>query len=329
MSWQTTIRQQLLEPLLPPPAVAFVRDTADPLFAEWGLGTEGTVTLLTTLLAAYLTYTVLKLVLLSISSSNSSSGAVSAIVDDNDTAQQQRQLQQQRRYHSTVVLCGPAHAGKTRLFYQLCYPNTSKSKQPVLTLTSLQPNVGVNKDNGVRYIDLPGHSMGNNNNSTTTALLNRAFAETKKKPLRLILTLDATQPVASAAAILYQLWDLAATANASKNNNKNKTTITIACHKQDLVKAKNGRRIAIQLRTALEQLLSVRKPAWWYGNSGRELESLLTTELPHIELQWVATSCESHTGKNPNEMDKLQRYCETGEWKDSSSDAAVPTAQSK
>mmetsp|Transcript_28687 Transcript_28687/g.78814 ORF Transcript_28687/g.78814 Transcript_28687/m.78814 type:complete len:266 (-) Transcript_28687:238-1035(-) len=197
MSWQTTIRQQLLEPLLPPPAVAFVRDTADPLFAEWGLGTEGTVTLLTTLLAAYLTYTVLKLVLLSISSSNSSSGAVSAIVDDNDTAQQQRQLQQQRRYHSTVVLCGPAHAGKTRLFYQLCYPNTSKSKQPVLTLTSLQPNVGVNKDNGVRYIDLPGHSMGNNNNSTTTALLNRAFAETKKEtpPSRLDLGCHATRGV--------------------------------------------------------------------------------------------------------------------------------------
>ena len=96
-------------------------------------------------------------------------------------------------------------------------------------------------------------------------------------PLRIVMVLDATQPVKEAAAIFFQLWNCVALTTAAatdKNNSWSRSNhpppvvpIMIACHKQDLSKAKNIRRIRLQLRTELEKILAVQQPSWWPCNN--------------------------------------------------------------
>ena len=64
----------------------------------------------------------------------------------------------------TVLLCGPANAGKTCIFHKLMMMhdanNKSNNKKLPLTLTSLKANVGVaHTDTVIQYIDWPGHAL--------------------------------------------------------------------------------------------------------------------------------------------------------------------------
>ena len=246
------------------------------------------------------------------------------------------------QFQATVLLCGPVNAGKTCLFYELCH---RESNLP--TLMSLTANVGMSsggkmkkqseksKDKGdendddeedceksIRYVDWPGHARLDETDSVLQAVFSNAKSE---QPLRIVLVLDATQPVSAAADVLYQVLSLAHQHNSNKqqrrNNKQNPTTTTpwpilVACHKKDFPKAKNAKRVKIQIRTELERLLKVKSTEenaenglWWPATQPLELE-----ELPFARLYFVATTCH---GKGCPEV---RHFCTTGEFPSEKSD---------
>ncbi len=273
--WQRTVREAVT-PYLPPPVVHAIRHHVDPQLAAYGAGPEGTVTVLATIFLAWFTLFTLRVLVTRVWM-----GSGKAVIEDDD-AILQSQATDQTKYDHTVLLMGPSGSGKTRLYYQLTLGPESNQ---VPTVASIKANVGyaaARDHSTIRYVDWPGYS------SLDDKLLKSIVAETD----RVILVLDASQPVGSAADILYYLC-----------NDKKRRKVFLACHKNDLSKAKNWRRMKIQLRTELERLLSVRKneDTWWPSGKALELD-----DLPSVQLHFASTSCESRL---PSE---LTNFCETG-----------------
>ena len=164
-------------------------------------------------------------------------------------------------FQETVVLFGATNSGKTTLLHYLC---DSKGKDnawdPPMTVTSLVANVGYvcpwedASDNGVhgnmtiRVIDYPGHPSLSS--QLTTLLLPTALS-------RLIFTLDATQPVADGAALLYQFILTHAQVRQSWSKIHKSLVILVVCTKTDIIGSKNYKRMKIQLRNELEKLRKV------------------------------------------------------------------------
>jgi Signal recognition particle receptor beta subunit len=168
---RTTIRRAVL-PYLPPPLVRTIRHI-DPLLSPY-VGDEASITIMGSLLIAYLVYFLLKL----------SSFSRKAIVDDEEEAF--ANSLQQKSFSKTVLLVGPPRVGKTRLFYQLCHDILGAK-----TAISLRPNVGFKDE--TRFMDYPGHSaLG-------------ALPMDVLSSSRILLLLDATQPAAAAAELFLQL----------------------------------------------------------------------------------------------------------------------------
>ncbi len=269
--WQSTVREAIT-PYLPPPVVHAIRHQIDPQLAAYGLGPEGTVTVLTTLFLAWLTLFIFRMTRVWM-------GSGKAVLEDDDAILQSKA---QTKYDHTVLLMGPSGSGKTRLYYQL---TLGPDYNQIPTVASIKANVGyaVASDHStIRYVDWPGYA------SLDDKLLKTIVAETD----RVILVLDASQPVGSAADILYYLC-----------NDKKRRKVFVACHKNDLSKAKNWRRIKIQLRAELERLFSLRKneDTWWPSGKSLELD-----DIPAVQLHFASTSCESQL---PSE---LTHFCETG-----------------
>lgn len=260
---QTKIRERVV-PYLPPPVVRGWRQV-DPILEPY-LGPEPTVTLVGSLLLGVLVWQILKIL------SSLSSGR--AIVDDDDDEVISSSHRKQD-FTSTILLCGPPNAGKTRLFYHLCFGQTN-----VPTVTSLRANVEVSSEK-IRFMDYPGHA----------SLQSPQFLDVLDTSKGIVLVLDTTQPVASVADVLYQLLS-----HADKTNQV--LDIFVACHKSDAPGSKNWRRIKIQLRTELERLLKVRsmeldstEDLWWTPGKPLDLEN-----VPQANLQFFSSSCESGVG---------------------------------
>lgn len=185
-----------------------------------------------------------------------------------------------QKYSDTVLLVGPTHAGKSRLFYQLCFG------EQIPTVQSIKANIGV-LDN-LRYIDWPGYAK------VSDAVLQPILQASP----RILLVVDSTQSMANASDILYQLCNELDNIYAKKR--KTKQSMVVVCHKQDLKKAKNSKRIKLQLRNELDRLVGIHKPSW-ATKSPLELE-----DLPFLQLSFVENSCE----KAMNE--ELVTYCKTG-----------------
>jgi signal recognition particle receptor subunit beta len=200
---------------LPPPLVRTIRQ-ADPVLHPY-VGEEASITILGSILLAYLLYQLIKQL--------SYNGK--AIVDDDENIL--AQTLQRQAYSETILLLGPPRAGKTRLFYQLCH------NLQVQTVISLRPNVGFHND--LRFMDYPGHL-------TFSSQIQEMLRE---KP-RILLILDATQSVATAAQILLQVL---ASSPASPQ-------ILVCCNKSDKAGVKNAKRIRLQVRAELERLLKTR-----------------------------------------------------------------------
>ena len=274
--WQTTAREAVT-PYLPPPVVHAIRNQIDPQLEAYGAGPEGTVTVLSTLLFAWATLLVVRALVTRLLT-----GSGKAVIEDDDAILQSATKTQ---YDHTVLILGPSGGGKTRLYYQLSL-GPGYSQLP--TVASIKANVGyaaTSNSTTIRYVDWPGYA------SLDDALLESILAVTD----RVILVLDASQPVGLAADVLYFL--------CAHNNKKKKKKVFVACHKTDLNKAKNWKRIKIQFRTELERLLSVRKNdnAWWLSGKPLELD-----DLPSVQLHFASTSCERRL---PSE---LIDFCEKG-----------------
>lgn len=170
MPIRTTIRRVVL-PYFPPPLVRTI-DHADPLLKPY-VGDEASITILGSLLLAYLLYSLLKV----------ASFSGKAIVDEEEEAL--TKSLQHKSFSQTVLLMGPPRAGKTRLFYQLCHDLLGAK-----TAISLRPNVGFKDE--TRFMDYPGHL-------SLSALPSDILSS------RILLLLDATQPAASSAEVFLQL----------------------------------------------------------------------------------------------------------------------------
>lgn len=168
---RTTIRRIVL-PYLPPPLVRTIHH-ADQILGPH-MGDEPSVTIMGSLLIAYILYYFLK--------SASFSGKA---VDDEEDDSFAKSLQQES-FSKSVLLVGPPRAGKTRLFYQLCHNEIG-----VRTAISLRPNVGFKGE--TRFVDYPGHAP-------ISALPLELLTSS-----RILLLLDATHPAASSAEIFLQL----------------------------------------------------------------------------------------------------------------------------
>ena len=279
--WRTKAREAIT-PYLPPPAIQAMSQLDAQL--EPTVGPEATVTLGATLLTMWLTLSFVRMI------TRRLGGRGRAIAGEDDDHVLSASAMKGEQFDKTVLFCGPQGGGKTRLFYYFC---TGDKNLP--TLTSLKANVGIPKldtEPGggteiVRYLDWPGHATLND----------KALDTVWSAPLpdvRVVLVLDATQKVSAAAATLYEIWQEAA-------KTKRRRQVLIACHKKDFPKAKNWKRIKIQLRTELERLVTTKKPEWWSASREVELDS-----LPELELYFCSTTCEG------NGLVPLEVYCRQG-----------------
>ena len=273
--------REAIVPYLPPPVIQAIGKIDAQL--EPTVGPEATVTLGSTLLAMYLALFLVKFL------NQRISGSGRAIVEEDEDNVLSETAMKGEHFDVTVLLCGPPGGGKTRLFYDLCTGNKN-----LPTLSSIKANVGIsamNRERGdtdtVRYLDWPGHAPLNDSALDTVW---KAPAEN----VRLLLILDVTQPVAAAADTLYHIWD-----GAIKSKHPRK--VVIACHKQDIPKAKNWKRVKIQMRTELERIVTTKKPDWWSALQEVELHS-----LPQLELYFCSTTCEG------NGLTALEEYCRQG-----------------
>jgi signal recognition particle receptor subunit beta len=212
------------------------------------VGVEATVTIGTTIVAAWLLAATVSYLLHRRRSAGTrriaASGKVQAVVMDEEEKRLEQQLAEEAS--ATVLLAGSRKAGKTRLFCQLVYNIANQE-----TVMSLKPNVAVVHD--VKYIDWPGHHADFHHHSTADLRYVRN--------LRVILLVDATQPARIAADKLFSLLDDILWPRYQKygRSSQHRTPVYVACHKKDLPKAKNEKRIKIQLRTELERLVQARR----------------------------------------------------------------------
>jgi signal recognition particle receptor subunit beta len=291
--------RQTLTPYLPPPVVEGIKQIDAQL--QGIVGPEASVTVVSTLMVGWLILLLVRLV------STRVGGSGRAIAgEDEDHVLSGSSLQKTVGHNATVLLCGPSLTGKTRLFYQLCHglPNMP-------TVMSIKANVGVSSDSNedenharsIRYMDWPGHA------SLEDPVLKPVLQE---KP-RIVLVLDSTQPVAAAADALYQLLVTYNRMSHKKKATPGSIPVFVACHKKDILKAKNWRRCKIQIRTELERLLSVRREktetdvsgaadVWWPAGEPLDLEKLPAG----VQLHFASTTCE---GKGSPE---LKQFCQTG-----------------
>lgn len=223
---RTTIREQIT-PYLPPPMVSAMRQI-DPQLEEF-IGPEPSITILGTFALALVLWQILL---------RATGRGGKAIQDDDDQEDTLLRQTNQQYFDSTILLCGPSLAGKTSLFYTLVYP-----EQTMLgTVKSVSSNAGFKEheqDSKVwRYLDTPGYWGADKLISVVIE---------KENIDRIILVLDSTQPVSKAADYLYALVQQ----NLS-------IPILVACHKAKAPKAKNFRRIKLNLRNELERLEKLR-----------------------------------------------------------------------
>ena len=204
-------------------------------------------------------------------------------------------------YHDgTLVLCGPRAAGKTSLLDTLLHfdrvPTTTTTTRA--TVSSIQPTVGLlslastttttsttataPRHTHWRCIDLPGHWSPSKVVTNTTRELSRSADNL----IVIALVLDATQPVSKAVDYLYE-WLLATV--LQQQQQKQKYRMVVVAHKSESPKAKNIRRLKLQVKQELERLHSL--------NHGTDTTTATTTTVipwdqvlkEHVEF--VSTTC--------------------------------------
>lgn len=267
--FQAAMRQKIT-PYLPPPVVRTF-NKIDPLLEPY-VGAEPSMTILATICLGMLLWQ------LFIRTTTGAGGRGKAVQDDDEDADL---LQQDSRYFdATVLFCGPSLAGKTTIWRYLASPGTKKRINT--TVKSIKPNTSFVEDGDKtwRYLDTPGHWGA-------SKLLSTIPLNSVRK---VILVLDATQPVNKATDYLYSIC---------KQRNNNGTKLLVACHKAKAPKAKNIRRLKLQLRSELERLEKLK-----LNYSGAENDQYTDWERVLETIEFCASSCE-----DPTRMEGIQHFC--------------------
>ena len=283
--FQTRLRENLT-PFLPPPVIKAIREI-DPRL-EPIVGPEASINIIGSLFFAWLFYR-LALVFFSSGYSVGDSNRNSAIQeDDRDQDILPSNAKASRPYDETVLLCGPSLAGKTGIFYGLLQRGNSISRME--TVRSIKSNTGFLESSGkvIRILDTPGH-WGPEKLLRVVGL---------KDVDRLVVVVDSSQPVSPAADYLYAILKSTISGDATKPVFTQ--PIFIACHKSDHAKAKNTRRIKLQLRSELIRLGNLDT-----GNG--EIENN-TNKIDWEEAMNVVPLCSSTV----SDLKPVQAFCETG-----------------
>jgi len=272
--FQTTLRQKIT-PYLPPPVVVAMRKI-DPQLEPY-VGAEPSITIMGSLFLGLLLWQLFMRI------GGSGGGKAIQNDDDDDDALVPKET---RYFDSTLLLCGPSLAGKTCLFHALVHPGLKN----LATVKSIKPNTGfVTLDDKkiCRVLDAPGHWGASKMVSTVLE------TDDLSSPDRIVLVLDSTLPVAKAADYLYSIISHAPSDSDTTQG------VLVACHKAKAPKAKNTRRIKLQLRTELERLdsLSVGKE----NGDTKDWEQILNSSVT-----FCASSCD------PPILDEVRSFLQTG-----------------
>lgn len=240
----------------------------DPQLEPW-VGPEASVTIVGSLLVAYVLFWIGSKLVFGGGGGGTSMAGGKAIQDDDDDHDQDVLLQGNHNHSEipcdgTIVLCGPSLSGKTTLFYHLLHPNLMKSNSNniIQTVKSIKSNTG--------FLSIPASSANSSSPSSTWRLVDTpgqwgpekllqaiSLAQQQQVQQRVVLVIDSTQPVPLAAdylqAVYLALVQTQPQARGGKNA-KMAPQILIACHKSQHPKAKNMRRLKLQLRSELERL---------------------------------------------------------------------------
>ena len=176
-------------------------------------------------------------------------------------------------------MCGPSLGGKTSIFYTLLQKGEDSTSK---TVRSIKSNTGFleTSEKVLRLLDTPGH-WGPQKLFRVVGL---------QDVQRLVVVVDSSQPVAPAADYLYEVLK-----STISNATTSSPDILIACHKSDHSKAKNARRIKLQLRSELVRLGKL-------DNAGSEDPVNWEEKMNAVPL------CSSTV----SDLKDLRAFCETG-----------------
>jgi hypothetical protein len=281
---QTKFRN-VITPYLPPPVIHAIRRIDVQL--EPMVGKEATISIMGSLLVSWLLFLVVTKLL-------GLSGNGKAIQeDDSDGNVLHQNLHSIRPFSGTILLCGPSMSGKTTLFYYLVHRgrDNNNNNTSIFTVKSIKSNTGFmeRSTNTWRIVDTPG-------NWGPDKLLQ---AIPISQVQRILLVIDSTQPVSQAADYLYALW----TAMENNSNADTRPQLLVACHKNKHSKAKNMRRIKLQLRSEVERL--------------QNLKAMEDHENSYSTTDWEQNLnkvlfCSSNVGEGGIILEDLQQFCESG-----------------
>jgi len=300
--FQTAVRESIT-PYLPPPVIRAMREI-DPRLEAF-VGPEASTSIFGSLLLAWILYQLLSNISKTIFSTSSlGSGKKNTAIqeDDRDKDILPSDAETSRPFDGTVLLCGPSLGGKTSLFYRLLQRQQQQPQQCMATVRSIKSNTGfietVENNNAtvLRILDTPGH-WG------PQKLLRAVPLEEVQ---RLVVVVDSTQPVAPAADYLYAVLKstIRKNINTSDSSGSNPCFVLIACHKSNHAKAKNAKRIKLQLRSELIRLskLMMNKGSGNDGGNDDDDDDDWEEILNNVPL------CSSSVA----DLEAVREFCETG-----------------
>ena len=272
--FQTKFRESVT-PYLPPPVIKAIKEV-DPLL-EPLVGPEASVNIFGSLLLAWFLYQVAQT--LFSSGSSVGSGSKNTAIQEEEQDILPSNADTSRPFDETVLLCGPSLGGKTSIFYTLLQKGENSTPK---TVRSIKSNTGFleTSEKVLRLLDTPGH-WGPKKIFRVVGL---------QDVQRLVVVVDSSQPVAPAADYLYEVLKSTISNGATGSPN-----ILIACHKSDHSKAKNARRIKLQLRSELVRLGKL-------DNDGSEDPVNWEEKMNAVPL------CSSTV----SDLKDLRAFCETG-----------------
>ena len=284
--FRTTVRKNVT-PFLPPPVIKAINEID--LRLEPIVGPEASMTVAGNLLFAWFLLQLVQFFFRSGSSSGDRGKTTAIHEDDRDQDILPSDAKSSRPFDETVLLCGPSLAGKTCIFYGLLQKGSSDGDADIkmATVRSIKSNTGFlqNSETVVRILDTPGHWGP------------EKLLRVVKLPevQRVVVVVDSSQPIIPAADYLYAILKSTITNSTSIAS----PIVLIACHKSDHTKAKNGRRIKLQLRSELIRL--------------GKLDAVGENENNNNEIDWEeAMNAVPLCSSTISNLKPLQEFCESG-----------------
>ncbi|KAG7345111.1 signal recognition particle receptor beta subunit [Nitzschia inconspicua] len=286
--FRTKVRK-IITPYLPPPIISAMRQI-DPQL-EPLVGPEASITILGSFVLSFLLFWMVSKLL------GTTTGGKAFQDDDHD----QNVLQQhnEKSFDGTILLCGPSLGGKTTLFYQLLRSSTGTenlSGHHICTVKSIKSNTG--------FLQIPQATTDDSNANTTIWRIvdtpghwgpeKLLQAITLSQVQRIVLVVDSTQPAALAADYLQALWTNSSTLGSAAPQ------LLVACHKSQHPKAKNIRRLKLQLRSELERL--------------QKLQAMDDNAIVSSSIDWEQALNEqvSICSSDMAQWKDVQQFCQTG-----------------